>query len=159
MDAGVSKTQNGHLIFSFVMFLSAVLFFSHNASADKLKVGVPTALTGEAAPFGMDIKNALTLMDERFGGGKYELIFEDERCENRAAVSVAQKLINIDKVKYALGFPCNSTMLSTASIYDRAGVLVITSSATSGDVLDVGKSIFRLFPSDVAGATLLFDYI
>lgn len=159
MDAGASKKSKITSNSFFVVFISALLFFVNNASADKLKIGVPTALTGEATPFGMDIKNALTLMDERFGGGKYELIFEDERCENRAAVSVAQKLINIDKVKYALGFPCNSTMLATASIYDRAGVLVITSSATSGDVLDVGKSIFRLFPSDVVGATLLFDYM
>lgn len=144
---------------SFLMLMSVLLFLGNHAYADKLKVGVPTALTGEAAPFGMDIKNALTLMNERFGKAKYELIFEDERCENRAAVSVAHKLINIDKVKYALGFPCNGTMLTTASIYDRAGVLVLTSAATSGDVLDVGKSIFRLFPSDVAGATLLFDYM
>ncbi len=128
-------------------------------AADQIKVGVSTALSGEAAAFGMDIKNALTLMNEKFGAEKYKLIFEDERCENRAAVSVAHKLIDIDKVRYVLGFPCNSTLLTTAPIYDKAGVLVLTSSATSGDVLDIGKNIFRLFPSDVAGAKLLFQYM
>jgi ABC-type branched-subunit amino acid transport system substrate-binding protein len=38
-------------------------------------------------------------------------------------------------------------------------VLVITSSATSGDVLDIGKGIFRLFPADGEGAELLLRYI
>ena len=155
----ISTEVNGRRPFSSMMIFLCLQFLLPNSGfAEKLKIGVPTALTGEAAAFGMDIKNALTLMNERLGD-KYRLIFEDERCESRIAVAVAQKLINVDKVKYALGFPCNATMLATASLYDRAGVLVITSSATSGDVLDVGKNIFRLFPSDVGAATALFGYI
>jgi len=145
-----------------VVFLWALLTFSVEAqesAQQRIKIGVPTALSGSAAAFGNDIKNALTLMNEKHGNGKYDLIFEDEQCDNRVAVSVAQKLINIDKIKYALGFPCNSTLLATASIYSRARVLVVTSSATSGDVENIGKGIFRLFPSDVAGADLLFKYM
>lgn len=112
-----------------VVFLWALLTFSVEAqesTQQRIKIGVPTALSGSAAALGNDIKNALTLMNERYGNGRYELIFEDERCDNRVAVSVAQKLINIDKVKYALGFPCNGTLLATASIYSRARVLVVT---------------------------------
>jgi len=141
------------------LFLLAFIFSSSALADHQIKVGVSTALTGDAAPFGVDIKNALTLMNEKYGNGKYELIFEDEMCDNRTAANVANKLINIDKVKYVLGFPCNSTMLATASIYERSKVLVITSSATSGDVLDVGRHIFRLFPSDTAGAKLLYHYM
>jgi branched-chain amino acid transport system substrate-binding protein len=145
-----------------VFFLWALLTFNVEAqesTQQRIKIGVPTALSGSAAAFGNDIKNALTLMNEKHGNGKYDLIFEDEQCDNRVAVSVAQKLINIDKIKYALGFGCNSTLLATASIYSRAKVVVVTSSATSGDVENIGKGIFRLFPSDVAGADLLFKYM
>ncbi len=92
-----------------------------------IKVGVSTALSGDAIAHGTDIKNALTLMNDLIGAGKYKLIFEDERCDSRAAVNVAQKLIAVDKVRYALGFSCNSTLLATAPIYSRAGVVVITS--------------------------------
>lgn len=127
--------------------------------AERIKIGVPTALSGDAAAFGQDIKNALTLANEALGGGKYELIFEDERCTNKEAAAIAHKLIDVDKVKYALGFPCNGTLLATASIYDRAGVLVITSSATSGDVLDLGPNIFRLFPSDTGCSRVLQEYV
>ena len=50
-------------------------------------------------------------------------------------------------------------MLAAAAVYDRAGTVAISSSATSGDKLDIGKSIFRLFPSDVDAAKLLFEHI
>ena len=129
------------------------------AKVEPIKVGVSTALTGDAAAFGHDIKNALTLMNDRIGGGRYQLIFEDERCDNREALSVANKLINLKKVGYVLGFPCNATLLAVAPVYERAGVVVLSSSGNSGDVLDIGKHIFRLFPSDGIGAELLFGYI
>jgi ABC-type branched-subunit amino acid transport system substrate-binding protein len=82
---------------------------AQDAQSGPIKVGVSTALSGDSIAFGTDIKNALTLMNDLIGAGKYKLIFEDERCDNRAAVNAAQKLIAVDKVRYALGFPCNST--------------------------------------------------
>jgi len=125
----------------------------------KIKIGVPTSLTGDAASFGIDIKNALTLMNDKFGNGRYELIFEDDMCTGKGAVAAAQRLIGVEKVRYALGFACNQALLVVAALYDKAGVVVVTSSATSGDVLDLGKHIFRLFPSDAVGAQLLFQFI
>jgi len=172
LDLALISTQIPHgkralmikLLFSFLT--SATLFFissysahSENAAPVKqIKVGVSTALTGDAAAFGLDIKNALTLMNDLNSARKYELIFEDERCDNRAAVAAAKSLIHIHKVRYALGFPCNSTLLATAGLYSSAGVFMITSTST-GDVSDVGPGIFRLFPSDVGGAERLFSYL
>lgn len=127
-------------------------------SEPRIKVGVSTALTGDAAAFGLDIKNALILMNDRNPLRKYDLIFEDERCDNRMAVSAAKSLIHIHKVRYALGFPCVSTLLATAGLYTGAGIFMITSTST-GDVSNVGPGIFRLFPSDVGGAEKLFSYM
>lgn len=147
--------SHGLVAFLTVTFIAA----PSTLRADPIKIGVPSALTGDAASFGQDLKNALTLANETLGGGRYELIFEDERCTNKDAASIAHKLIDVDKVRYALGFPCNGTLLATAPIYDRAGVLVITASATSGDVLDLGQNIFRLFPSDTGCSRALQTYV
>jgi ABC-type branched-subunit amino acid transport system substrate-binding protein len=151
--------------FTHVIVATAVCLTSGvSARADEwqttqpIKVGVSTALTGDAAAFGLDIRNALTLMNERNPERKYELIFEDERCDNRTAVNVAKSLIHIHKVRYVLGFPCVSTLLATARSYSSAGVLVIASSST-GDVQDVGPGVFRLFPADAAGAQKLYTYM
>jgi ABC-type branched-subunit amino acid transport system substrate-binding protein len=138
--------------------VSSSVHADDRAPSERIKVGVSTALTGDAAAFGIDIKNALTLMNDLNPLRKYELIFEDEKCDNRAAVSAANSLIHIHKVRYALGFPCVSTLLATARLYSTAGVLIIASTSV-GDVEDVGPGIFRLFPSDVGGAEKLYAYM
>lgn len=74
--------------------------------AEPIKIGVQTSLTDDAATFGADIRNALELArDQLAPGGRYEFIYEDERCDPAAGVKAAQKLSSIDKVKYVLGFP------------------------------------------------------
>jgi ABC-type branched-subunit amino acid transport system substrate-binding protein len=128
-------------------------------SEEKIKIGVMAALTGEAASYGTDLKNALVLVNEKYGEERYRLIVEDERCDNRMAQAAVNKLIKIDKVRYILGFPCNSTLLSTAQLITRDKVLAITSCATSGDVLDIGRGIYQLFPTDVYAAHHLYRYI
>jgi ABC-type branched-subunit amino acid transport system substrate-binding protein len=141
--------------------LALPLYLAHSqdaAPAKPIKVGVSTALTGDAAAFGLDIRNALTLMNDLNSSHKYELIFEDEMCDNKAAVAAAKSLIHIHKVRYALGFPCNSTLLATSGLYSSAGVFMVTSTST-GDVSEIGRGIFRLFPSDVGGAEKLFSYL
>ncbi|RIL05402.1 MAG: hypothetical protein DCC75_11720 [Proteobacteria bacterium] len=67
--------------------------------------------------------------------------------------------MNFDKVKYALGFTCNGALLASAELYARAGVKIITSSATSGDVPDIGRNIYRLFPADQGSIQVLYPYI
>ncbi|RIL01417.1 MAG: hypothetical protein DCC75_13645 [Proteobacteria bacterium] len=49
------------------------------ASAESIKIGVSAPLSGDGAAFGTDIKNAVTLANEKFGKGRYTLVFEDER--------------------------------------------------------------------------------
>lgn len=128
--------------------------------AEPIKIGVQTSLTGDAATFGADIRNALELArDQLAPGGRYEFIYEDERCDPAAGVKAAQKLASIDKVKYVLGFSCNSPLLTSAPIYDRAKIVAISATASTGDVPDVGRYMFRLFPNDAAGVDVLIPYI
>jgi len=146
----------------FIPALQSTLFsllFLSISQAEPIKVGVPLALTGDLANCGNEMKNALVLANEKFGGGRYQLLFQDDRCHNTEAVSIARRFIDIDKIKYALGFMCNQTLVATAPIYDRAGVYVFSGSGTSGDIPSLGKRNFRFFPSDVFGAKRLFRYI
>ena len=138
--------------------LSFAIVLELPAHSEEIPIGISTALTGDAAESGVDIKNALVLANDMLGGGKYKLIFEDEKCSNRDAVAVATKLTSVDKAQYILGFPCNSSLLAAAPVYERAKVLVLSSSST-GDVADVGHHIFRLFPSDSGCAETLYGYI
>lgn len=135
--------------------LAATIFLApspHNALADaKVKIGIPLPLTGEGVTeFAQEIKKSFIVANELLGQGKFELIFEDDRCSPRDAVTVVRKLLDLDRVDLVTGGYCNSCLFSTAPLYNRAGVPVITL-ATTGDQLGIGPKIFRIFPSDHLG--------
>ncbi len=141
------------------MFAFAFLLPGIALGEPPIKIGVPLALTGDLAQGGIDQRNALTLMNEKFGNGRYELLFQDDRCSNTDALAIARKFIDVEKVKYVIGFMCNQTLVSTAPVYDRAGVAVFSGSGTSGDIPSLGKRNFRFFPSDLFGAERLFAFV
>ena len=139
------------------------LFFVLVASAagaeERFKIGVPIPLTGEVATWGADIKNTLLFANQKLGSGRYELIFEDDQCNSRAAVTAAQKLIKVDKVKAAIGFACSNSLLAPAKEYEDGRVVAITTSAGSSKISGLSPSIFRVFPSNTSGAQVLFQYL
>lgn len=142
-----------------LVILPAVLSLPALADTEKIKIGVPTTLTGESATFGTDVKNALLFANAYFFSSKYEFVIEDDKCDSKEAVTIAHKFATVDKLRYVLGIACNSSLLAAAPIYERHGITVITSSATSGDKTDIGRGIFRLFPADQSGAVVLYRHI
>ncbi len=144
--------------FSAILVLLFTVLTAH-AQENRIKIGASLALTGKNVPMGEDQRNALLFAVNRFGGGKYKVIIEDDKCLGADAVSAAQKLVNIDKIHYALGFTCNEALLPAARIYQNGDVTVITSSATTGDAANVGDRIFRLFPSDSFSAIALYSFV
>ncbi len=143
-----------------IFILSTLLhFIPLPATADPIKVGVSVTLSGEAATFGTDMRNAIQLAQEDLGKDRYQLIVEDDRCLGKDAADVAHKFITIDKVAYAIGFGCNQVLLASAPIYQKAGVTVISGFGTSGDVTGLGDRIFRLFPADQHVVEAVYPYI
>jgi len=126
---------------------------------EKIKVGVPVPLSGEMASWGRDLQNAAAFANRELFGGRYELLFEDDGCDPQRAVTAARKYIDLDKIKYALGFACSGALLAPASLYDRAGVVAITSSAASGKISGLSRFIFRTFPTNASGARVMSDYL
>jgi branched-chain amino acid transport system substrate-binding protein len=147
------------LIFAVLLSVSTGALWPELLLGETIKVGVQVALTGDLAQSGQDQQNALVLANEKLGQGRYELIFEDDACSSREALSVARKFIDIHKVRYVIGFTCNQTLLSTVPVYEKAGVLTISSGGTSGDLPNIGQRSFRIFPSDMFGALRLFEYL
>lgn len=135
-------------------FASAVVSY-----ADQIKIGVSVPLIGSAATYGVDIKNALIFAGKHLGGDRYLLIFEDNGCNGKDAVTAAHKLIKIDQVKYVLGFGCSSALLSPAPLFNRERVITIGISTSSPELTNAGPYIFRTCPSDHAAIGPLSDYL
>lgn len=128
------------------------------SAQDKIRIGVSTALSGNAATYGIDVKNSLIFANEKLADNKYELVFDDDKCNGREATSVAQKFINLLKLKYVTGFPCSGSLLSSASLYEKSGTLVMASGSSS-EISQAGDFIFRTWPSDAGVSKVLYDHI
>jgi branched-chain amino acid transport system substrate-binding protein len=132
-----------------------LLIFTQPASAGPLTLGVSLPLSGNGAGWGVDVRNTLTFANEKLSGGSVRLIFEDDRCEPKSAVTVAQKLTAIDKVNQVYVM-CGQSVLAAAPIYKRAGVTVITM-GTPSKLSRLG--VFRMSLSDAVGAAFLVQAI
>jgi branched-chain amino acid transport system substrate-binding protein len=128
---------------------------------EPIKIGFIGPLSGDAASYGIPIKNAIALAVEEINnagginGRKIEIIYEDGKCNGKDAVNAAQKLINIDKVNIILGGMCSGELLAIAPITEPAKVLLLSPSASSPDITHAGDFIFRNNPSDADGGKAL----
>ncbi len=145
-----------------VLFTSLLIGFlcsPGGTAADQGRViGISAPLTGEAATFGTDLRNVLIFANRKLAGNSYKIVIEDDRCEGKGAVTVAHKLLDIDKIS-AVFFACDTSALVTASIYGPKGVLVLTPLVTSPRFSHLGANFFRLAPNDADNARLLISYI
>lgn len=125
----------------------------------KLRVGIPLPLSGDLQTYGVDLRNSFIVAKELLAANEIELFFEDDRCDAKLSVSVAQKFVEFNKVDVVTGIYCNHALFPAAPIYNRKDIPVITTGATTGDVKGVGRKIFRLFPADQLGVKPLLKVI
>lgn len=125
----------------------------------KIKIGVSTALTGNAATYGMDVRNALVFANEKVARNRFEFIFEDDRCSGKEAVTVAQKFTGVLHLPIVVGQACSGALLAGAPIYERAKTLVISPSASSPDISEAGEYIFRTWLSDAGAIKKLSEFM
>lgn len=144
---------------SILLLSSAVAVFATPALAD-IKLGVVGPVTGQYASFFEQItqgaKAAAAAVNAAggVGGEKIELVIEDDACDPKQAVAVANKLASqgIDAV---LGHFCSSSSIPASDVYAEAGVPMISPASTNPTLTDRGlKTVFRTSGRDDQQATV-----
>lgn len=158
----VNKKTNIILIVILAVLIVAIIIFSIGTKKNEtIKIGVITPLTGDLANYGIGTKNAIQLaVDEiNLNDKKFELVIEDSPCNANNAVTVANKLVNIDKVDLIIGPMCSSELLAMAPTINDNKIVLISSSTTSPDITTAGDYIFRNVASDDLRAKVFAQYI
>ncbi|RMD87212.1 MAG: ABC transporter substrate-binding protein [Candidatus Dadabacteria bacterium] len=147
------------IVFSIgVLSAFPLLSFCDTLSSKPLvKIGISSALTGGAATYGMDLRDAIVFANEKLGKGRYKLIIEDDKCSGREAVTIAQKFIHVEHVDWVMGYACSGAALAALPLYKKAGIPVMITAASSPKIRDAGKNVFRTFPSDQMAARKLYS--
>lgn len=132
-----------------------------------IKIGVISALTGGAAPWGMAFRNPVQLYADRWNnagglevGGErvfFEVITENSKYVASEAVAAANKLIFVDNVDYMYVFAATST-LAVRPIANFNKVMLF--SGGWGRFLSAEYPyLFRIIPDEMGSAFALFSYI
>lgn len=119
-----------------------------------LKIGFVTPLSGPGASIGQEeldvAQMAVDEINSQGGvlGKKLELIPEDGKCDGKEASTIANKLVNIDKVKIILGGACSSETLAMAPITEENKVILFSGISSNPQISDMGEYIFRTSSTD-----------
>lgn len=133
------------------------------ASGEVIKIGYIGPFTGPVAgTSGEDVANGFKLaVSERneIAGRLVEVIYEDDACDPKKAVSAAQKLINIDKVKILVNGVCSGSNVAIGPVAEQAKVILFTPVSTSPKITDLGDYVFRTSGSAVHTARAMNDFL
>jgi len=134
---------------------------SEPVSTGPIKIGFIGPLTGDGAPYGEAARGGLQIaLDEindngGINGRMISIIYEDGECNNKSAVSAAQKLVNVDKVKIIIGGLCSGETLSIAPITEAAKIILFSPGSSAPSITSAGDYVFRNHVSDNYGGEFL----
>ncbi len=127
-----------------------------NAQEQVVKIGQTGPLSGPNAFAGQDNENGVRLAIEELNakkmvvGGKtlkFEQQSEDDQCDPKSGVNVAQKLVD-SGIKYVMGPYCSGVAIPASRVYNDGGVMMSTV-GTNPKVTQGGyKNLFRIVASD-----------
>ncbi|ADO82202.1 ABC transporter substrate-binding protein [Ilyobacter polytropus] len=118
--------------------------------ASVIKIGSILPLTGDIATFGESSKNGLLILQDEvneaggINGKKIEFLFEDDENKPASSASVAQKLINNDKVVAIIGSIASKCSIAVGPIATQSKIPMITPTSTNPKVTTQGgEYVFR----------------
>ena len=132
-----------------------------------VKIGHAAPLTGPQAHLGKDNENGVRMAIEELNAKgvsiagqkvQFELLSEDDQADPRIATTVAQKFVD-DKVSGIIGHLNSGTTIPTSRIYNDAGLVQISPSATNPKYTQQGyKGAFRVMANDVQQGKVLGEF-
>jgi branched-chain amino acid transport system substrate-binding protein len=134
---------------------AAVLAALDPTAADaEILIGAAAQLTGDYSWLGEQVERGaeMAVADLNKAGGvlgePVGLILVDDYCSGDQAVAAARKLVEAGVVVVA-GHPCSGAAIPASKVYEDAGILMISSTASNPKLTDEGgPNIFRMAGRD-----------
>jgi branched-chain amino acid transport system substrate-binding protein len=145
------------LSFVFVIILVFTLPLLAAGAEKVLKVGLVAPLTGAGAPWGLCYQKTMQLQAEQYNaaegltveGQKYkiEIMSEDDKYSPSEGVTVTNKLIFKEKVKFIMGPVGSAVVLATRPMIQTNEIVSVVSSYTPKALTPQNSFTFRTHPT------------
>lgn len=145
-------------LFPTLILVIIVIFLAvkHHSSLAVSRIGVIAPLTGVVAFYGEDMRKGI----ESIAGKENDLIFEDDECDPKKAVSAFKKLTEMDKVKIIIGPACGSSQEALVPLVKQSDVVLLLPSAASSNLYDEsGGRVYNMQSSLEDEASYLAEQI
>jgi branched-chain amino acid transport system substrate-binding protein len=125
---------------------SADLGCAKIAKGQTIKVGYAGPMTGDYSQFGIVMSNAMKLAVAKFGdvnGWKVELDIQDDGASAEGGAAVANKLVSDQTFVAMAGHAFSGPTAAAMPIYEKAGIPMLSPSATNPDLTTKGSKVFN----------------
>jgi len=128
-----------------------------------IKIGMGSPMTGGDASFGIDAENSgkIAVADAgEFKGFKFELVAEDDGGSAEGGAAVANKFVADPTLVAVAGHLFSGATAAAMPIYEKAGIPMLSPSATNPDLTKKGSKVFNRVPfTDAAQGEAAAKYI
>lgn len=131
-----------------------------------IKIGLVAPLTGDQAEIGIDEQNGAQLAVDEVNakggllGKKVVLVPLDDKHDPKEAVNAANKLVSDPAVVGVVGHLNSGTSIPASAVYNRAGIAMISPSATNPQLTRQGfKNVFRVCTTDEVQGPAMADFL
>jgi len=148
-------------------FVAAAALAAFGFGAAKADIMIATAgpMTGQYATFGEQMKNGaeMAVADLNAAGGvlgqKLKLLVEDDACDPKQAVAVANKVVR-EGVVFMAGHFCSGSSIPASQVYTEEGILQISPASTNPKLTEEGgDNVFRTCGRDDQQGTVAGNYL
>jgi branched-chain amino acid transport system substrate-binding protein len=112
-----------------------------------LKVGVLMAFTGGSSSMGYGEMKGIQLAKKQLKADNIELVQMDSQCDKDVSPGAIKRLLD-QKVVAVIGDGCSSASVAALIEADKAGVVMISPSASSPKLSIANDNFFRVVPPD-----------
>jgi branched-chain amino acid transport system substrate-binding protein len=148
-----------------LLALLALSLLGASPARAEIRIGIAAPLTGHYAWNGDQVKTgaerAIHDLNERGGvlGEPLSAVVVDDFCNPDQAVAAAQKLVQ-EGVPFVVGHQCSGAAIPASSLYEEAGIILISPAATNPQLTDRGLHYtFRTSGRDDLQGTMIADYL
>ena len=146
-----------------LILIIAIVMHGLSKTENVIKIGYFGPFTGLLAQStGESVAEGFRLAQTQrnlIGDRKIEVVYEDDSCDPKKAVSAAQKLMNVDKVTILVSGVCSSSTLAVAPLAEKSHVILISPTSASPKITTAGDYIFRLSSPTTGMAQAAVDYL
>ena len=140
-------------------------FFGASGAMAEIKIAVAGPMTGQYASFGEQMKRGaeMAVADINAAGGvlgqKLALSIEDDACDPKQAVAIANKMVS-DGVVFVAGHFCSGSSIPASKVYEEENILQISPASTNPKLTEEGgPNIFRTCGRDDQQGTVAGNFL